>query len=421
MIGQFLLTKDGQWRKPRGITKSLGFPSFRDFKNPDEQQFYKDYKLRMQALLEEISTHEAFRIDLLQLVNCPPLHYLPAQWDILAALLTLLPLLVAQLNLLFQQTGLMDFIEINLCAQRALGGESAPTDLAMHLDYQIEHVLLDEFQDTSVTHFRLIEQLISAWQPDDGRTLFLVGDPMQSIYRFRHAEVGLFLRVCAEGIGHITPQPLTLTRNFRSDVNLVSWVNDTFSELFPKTADIAAGAVPFTSAQAVTTNTPAAGSYSHVLLDADANSQVEEVLSVIRQLQQQHPEYSVAVLVRARTHLLHLLKTLRAEKIAFQAIEIEDLANASVIQDLLALTSALWHLGDRIAWLSILRAPWCGLSLADLHVITQQAKDAAIFPSICDFNALALSTEGKQRLQKIVPVFTASVIQSWAQINRRLG
>ncbi len=409
-ISQFLLTKEGQWRKPGGINKTLGFPASGDGEDQAEKQLYKDYKIRMQSLLEEMNGNEDFKISLWQITNCPPLHYLPKQWDILAALLTLLPLLVAQLNLLFQQTGMMDFIEINLCAQRALGSDGEPTDLAMHLDYQIEHLLVDEFQDTSVTHFRLIEQLISAWQPEDGRTLFLVGDPMQSIYRFRHAEVGLFLQVCAEGIGQITPLPLTLTRNFRSDAKLVGWVNDTFSTLFPQTADIAAGAVPFTSAQAVTQNTHAADSYSHVLLNADNNDQVAEMLSVIRQLQQDHPQYSIAVLVRARTHLLHLLKTLREEKIAFQAVEIEALANASVIQDLLALTSALWHMGDRIAWLSILRAPWCGLCLADLHVITQQAKDAAIFPTICDINALSLSADGKQRLQKMLPILQQALL-----------
>lgn len=54
----------------------------------------------------------------------------------------------------------------------------------MCLDYRIKHILLDEFQDTSVTQFRLIEMLTRGWQDHDGRTFFLVGDPMQSIYRF---------------------------------------------------------------------------------------------------------------------------------------------------------------------------------------------------------------------------------------------
>jgi len=79
-------------------------------------------------------------------------------------------------------------------ADRALGDEQAPTDLSLRLDYQIKHLLVDEFQDTSQNQYTLFSKLTAGWTPGDQRTLFLVGDPMQSIYRFREAEVGLFLQ-----------------------------------------------------------------------------------------------------------------------------------------------------------------------------------------------------------------------------------
>ena len=53
---------------------------------------------------------------------------------------------------------------------------------------------MDEFQDTSISQWELLQRLTAGWQPGDGRTVFVVGDPMQIIYRFREAEVGLFLR-----------------------------------------------------------------------------------------------------------------------------------------------------------------------------------------------------------------------------------
>ena len=81
-------------------------------------------------------------------------------------------------------------------------------------------------------HLHLIEKITAGWTEGDGRTLFVVGDPMQSIYRFRNAEVGLFLRAQEQGIGNIYLEPLTLTMNFRSQKNLVSWFNDTFSVIF---------------------------------------------------------------------------------------------------------------------------------------------------------------------------------------------
>jgi ATP-dependent helicase/nuclease subunit A len=113
---------------------------------------------------------------------------------------------LASLWLAFQEGGEVDFIEIAARASLALGDDEAPTDLAQALDYRISHLLVDEFQDTSPVQVELLEQLTRGWLPDDGRTLFVVGDPMQSIYRFRKADVGLFLRVRQRGIGGIDPR-----------------------------------------------------------------------------------------------------------------------------------------------------------------------------------------------------------------------
>ena len=162
-----------------------------------------------------------------------------------------MPILAAQLSLVFRQHGMVDFSEISQQALRALGEDDAPTDLALALDYRIQHLLVDEFQDTSQSQYRLLERLTTSWQVDDGRSLFLVGDPMQSIYRFRAAEVGLFLKAQQQGIGEIPLESLQLSANFRSQAGIVEWVNHTFDSIFPANADISLGAVPYYPSHAI--------------------------------------------------------------------------------------------------------------------------------------------------------------------------
>ena len=143
-------------------------------------------------------------------------------------MLALLPRAAAELKLVFAARGEADFTEIAQGAVRALGSVDDPSELLLSLDAKIFHILVDEFQDTSISQWELLERLTAGWQPGDGRTLFVVGDPMQSIYRFREAEVGLFLRARREGLPNVKLEPLALKTNFRSQAGIVDWVNASF-------------------------------------------------------------------------------------------------------------------------------------------------------------------------------------------------
>ena len=126
-------------------------------------------------------------------------------------LFIILKLLTAELRLTFQHANQIDFIENSQAALLALGQCDTPSDLALLLDYQIKHILIDEFQDTSSSQYYLLEKLIAGWSMDDSRTLFVVGDPMQAIYGFREADVGLYLQMYRHGIGSLPLIPLKLT------------------------------------------------------------------------------------------------------------------------------------------------------------------------------------------------------------------
>ena len=325
----------------------------------------------------DIVGNEPLRLALSKLIDMPPARYSDYQWEVLDAILKLLPLAAAHLKVVFGERGVADFTEVAQGAVRALGTPEAPTDLLLAFDYRVKHILVDEFQDTSISQWELITLLTAGWSPGDGRTLFLVGDPMQSIYRFREAEVALFLHARSHGIGSVRLEPLTLSTNFRSQKRLIEFFNASFSRILPSRPDESSGAVPYSPAAPHPDNKPLGGEAAtwHALPDREAEAR--RVVDLVKEVKDR-----TAILVRKRDALAEIVPALKAAGIRFRAIEIEHLGEKQVVQDLYALTRALSHLGDRIAWLSILRAPWVGLSLHQLFEIAGQDRHATIWELI---------------------------------------
>lgn len=365
-------------------------------------EMYKQLKQRSQIILAELETYPDF-IDSLCRVRClPEPHYDPKQWDILQALFQLLPLLVAHLSILFTEHNSVDFAAISEQALLALGHQEQPTDLALYLDYRIQHLLIDEFQDTSIQQFQLLTQLVQGWETQDSRTLFIVGDPMQSIYRFRSAEVGLFLRAQKEGIGPVRLTSLAFTCNFRSTITIVNWVNQHFQSIFPKQADIESGAVSFHA------STPVQTTLNDTFIEAtqwdNKTAEAEGVVQCVIKELETYPHDNIAILVRSRHQLVHIIQALRKHHIAFQGVDIDLLANLPHIRDMYSLTEALLMPANRLAWLTILRSPWCGLSLADIHVIANFNRNKSIYWAMLNAKQMTLSTEGHQRVEYVTAV-----------------
>ena len=391
-ITELLVKKDGDQR--RSVTAREGFPPGARGKERKEQ--FKSLELSR-------STLEVLH----NLRTLPPARYEDQQWQVLAALFDVLPVAVVQLQEVFKRTGTVDFIEIAMAARTALGPEESPSDLAFALDYRIQHWLVDEFQDTSHSQFELLRALTVEWQPDDGRTIFLVGDPMQSIYAFRQAEVGLFLRARRYGLGHLPLKPLRLSVNFRSQAELVDWVNESFEIAFPAREDIARGAVTFERSDAFH---PALGEAGpavtmHAFAGKSYDVEAARVLEIIRRARERDRRGSIAVLVRSRSHLLHIAAALQQAGIRYRAVDIDPLQNRPVVQDLWALTQALAHPADRPAWLAILRAPWCGLQLADLLQVCSGEPKATVWDLLQRPDRLEqLPEHGQQRVARFCRV-----------------
>lgn len=399
-IAELMLTGEGKWRKVSN--KSQGFLSPGEGKTAEEKVLFKEMKSNMTELLKSMSEKEAFRLALYSVKGLAGVKYRESDWETLEALFDLLRLSAAQLEVVFREKGQVDYAGMSQAAARALGTSEEPTDLALALDYRINHLLVDEFQDTSFNQYTLLERLTAGWVQGDGRTMFLVGDPMQSIYRFREAEVGLFLEAREQGIGQVKLTPLQLEVNFRSQQGIVDWINRHFPSVLAKQDDIVSGAVLYAASKAHHKKQPGSAVTIHPFIGRNDHAEAEKILTLIQEAKEAHPDGTTAVLVRGRTHLVEILKQLNIAGARFRAVEIESLAHCPVIQDLLALTRCLLHTADRVAWLSVLRAPWCGLTLADLHTLVSDEKYRTVPDLLQDANRRAqISQDGRDRLESL--------------------
>ena len=134
-----------------------------------------------------------------------------------------------------EKHGVLDFSDLLEHALRLLGQMEEFSRSRYRLESRYEHVLVDEFQDTSRAQWRLVRQLVRAWAEGEGLshgpippTIFIVGDRKQSIYGFRDAEVTV-LDAAAKFIDALRPElpaRAAITRSYRAVAELLAFVND---------------------------------------------------------------------------------------------------------------------------------------------------------------------------------------------------
>ncbi len=407
-VAGLILTKDGKLRAR--ITKKEGFPAGNKVDAETYGLSVAEIKAKKQEMLElflGFSSMPEFLGQLQAVRQLPESGYSTEQWRLLDALTQLLKIAEAYLQVVFSDKYRADFTEIAARADSALGDEDQPTELALSLDYRIQHLLVDEFQDTSVSQFKLFEKLMAGWQQNDGHTFFAVGDPMQSIYRFREARVGLFIQAREKGINDVTLQPLTLSLNFRSSQQIVDWVNESFCQIFPLQDNMHSGAVRYTESDAFNGRQERSFVKSHLLANKSRADEAEFVARICQETLQNTPENTIAILLRSKSQAQSIVFELRRAGIRYCAVDIDPLHKTQVVQDIVALLRAMLHPADRIHWLAVLRAPWCGLLLADIFILLEQHKQAPVWVLINDEKIISrLSQDARVRLNKLRDIFT---------------
>jgi len=370
ILSDLCLTKSGQWRKK--IDKNLGFPAE-----------LKEQKKELLMILTELRKDDCLKNQLMELNLLPDVYLEKASNKVLRDISEVLKLSVAQLKLLFNELSVQDFSEVGLQAISALDSREKVSDIALFLDYQIKHLLIDEFQDTSYAQLILIEKLLENWQHGSGKTIFLVGDPMQSIYRFRESQVGIFLEVKKNGISNVKINSLLLNNNFRSNKSVVDSNNKFFSRIFPLEDSLIHGAIHYSKSSAASSKVIGGAINFFPYAYKQNHQEAQQVVSIIQQNLALNANQEIAVLVKSRSHLKEIIEYLQLNNIDYEAIKTLPLRSHLFTRDLISLTRAILSLADKLAWLSILRAPWCGLSLKDL-VIFSSSDDMTIFHQLED-------------------------------------
>lgn len=397
-IASCLLTDAGSYRKR--LDKNGGFPAGADGKA------MKSLHAEVCESLVELAPE--FESALQQLRGLPVGGEAAAELAVLPAIAELLRTAVIELQNLFVETNEVDHAEVTQMALQALGSAEQPTDLALALDYQIKHVLADEVQDTSHNQFELFRRLTAGWQAGDGRTFFAVGDPMQSIYGFREADVGLFLNAWHHGLSPSLPlTALRLSVNFRSQAGVVDWVNQQFSRALPEQEDVLLGAIPYASSDAFHPELPGAAVQLHLRHKQAEQSEAQTALAIIKTALAEDAESSIAVLGRSRAQLAEIVQTLREAGIPYRAVELEQLGERPVVSDLMQLTYALQTPADRLAWLSVLRAPFCGLLLEDLFALVADDQSSTVLSLLRQRQSI-LSADGQLRVARLLALLPSS-------------
>ena len=280
----------------------------------------------------------------------------------------------------------LDYDDLELCTRDLLRDDPA---VARAYAERFERIMVDEFQDTNRLQLEIVERL-------DRQNVFLVGDELQSIYGFRHADVTIFREQRTQHAAR--GQARVLATNWRSDPGLLATINGAWG------AAVHPGYVPLAGGRAAG---PAEGPRTELLITSDAWDEPEldrrladelargmpagtkpaklaEARAVARRVRAlvdggQCAEPDIVVLTRAATDLHVFERALEREGFATLAGGGRGYWLRQPVQDLTSYLGALVNPRDERALYGALASPLCGLTsdgLAHVAVVARDGRDA---------------------------------------------
>ena len=320
--------------------------------------------------------------------------------------------------------GVLEFHDLLVLAHRLLR-TSAPARASLGERYRV--LMLDEFQDTDPIQISLALLLASTvtedvfegdWDeltPGPGR-LFMVGDPKQSIYRFRRADIKLFLAARKRfGDGSVS-----LQRNFRTVEPIIDAVNSLFSEVMPDDSEVQARYSPLIAhrspsddvdhrplllghgveAKAAELREAEAGDVAAVIADIRANPHhwpIDDGNGGWRD-----PNMSdITILLPTRTSMEQLTPALDQIEIPFRADTGTLVYETQEVKDLLSVLQAIDDPSDEIALVAALRSPLYACGYDDLHAFRREGARFSIEMSMPESVEGTVVAEGISHIRSL--------------------
>jgi len=290
-----------------------------------------------------------------------------------------------------RRLGVLEYHDLLVLARNLLRHHQHGEEIREALAERYQRLLLDEFQDTDPIQIELAKLIATPhddhrhWSElqDEAGRLFFVGDPKQSIYRFRRADIALYTQA-----GHAqTVNRKTLTRNFRSAEPILDWINALFEEFMAPPSpskehvqpgyqklDAVRGSPPVGPPVAVLGREHPRGTRTGDLRVIEAQEVAQAILTAVGQgwsvgdgrdenrQDRWRPARleDICILLPTRTSLPQLEQALEAHGIPYRIEAGSLIWTSQIIRDVMAAVRALADPTDEVALLNALRSPAFG-------------------------------------------------------------
>jgi len=237
-------------------------------------------------------------------------------------------------------------------------------------DYPFTHILVDEFQDTNPLQKRIVDAFTA-----QGALLFVVGDPKQSIYRFRGADVGVFLQTEQEV--RDGGRRIVLDKNFRSTPELIEFCNQLFGQLLQGEAIGFEACLPHKAGAGRPCVTILHVEGENLSMEEARALEAQQIALKIRELVDsgRYKYEDISILFRAMTSVYIYERALREAGVPYVNLSGRGFYSKQEIQDVLHYFRWLEDGGDEVAKFAVLRSPFYLLSDEGLFWLRQGKLD----------------------------------------------